>query len=333
MSQAHDRNRGILACLPQFEFARVLDEDPGFRTAILLGTLPSIIDGEPVRQSAIVSLSRTHIPSSVISNTRPLFGAERDLAAPASNPSEASIDTSTLLLEENNDIYTWMFASFADDRSGSHRSRDVKVTLIFPATEAHIRKYTKQRYTMVKETPETYEAVVRPFILNVPRSRTQWVMDILEGRSEQDKVLFDCADFILLPDMKWDLTTVSSLYICAIARDESLKSLRDLRAAHIPLLKTIQREAARVVAEKWPAVGAGGLRMFIHYQPTYYHFHIHIVNVNGGEGVGRMAVGQAHLLDDVIALLEVQGEVYARTTLTYSLGDQHALYDALTSVA
>ena len=95
------------------------------------------------------------------------------------------------------------------------------------------------------------------------------VLDILEGRAEQEKVLYDCPDFILVPDMKWDLTTISSLYICAIARVERLRSLRDLRGEHIPLLKGIQREATRVVAEKWPAVGAGGLRMFIHYQPTY----------------------------------------------------------------
>ena len=33
-----------------------------------------------------------------------------------------------------------MFASFADDNAGSHKYRDVKITLIFPATEAHIRK-------------------------------------------------------------------------------------------------------------------------------------------------------------------------------------------------
>ena len=95
------------------------------------------------------------------------------------------------------------------------------------------------------------------------------VLDILEGRAEQEKVLYNCSDFILVPDMKWDLTTVSSLYICAIARVEGLRSLRDLRGEHIPLLKGIQREATRVVAEKWPAVGAGGLRLFIHYQPTY----------------------------------------------------------------
>ncbi|KAI4294319.1 HIT-like protein [Schizophyllum commune Loenen D] len=309
MASTDQKRHAILARLPHFELTRVLDEDPGSKSAISLGTLPvavggetpaSAVDGEmpPAvesnRQPAIITLSKTHIPSS----------------------------------------YTWMFASFADDKAGSRNYRDVKITLIFPATEAHIRKYTKQKYTMVRETPETYANIVEPYISSIPKSRTQWlvVLDILEGRAEQEKVLYNCPDFILVPDMKWDLTTISSLYICAIARVEGLRSLRDLRGEHIPLLKGIQREATRVVAEKWPAVGAGGLRMFIHYQPTYYHFHVHIVNVNGGESIARMAVGTAHLLDDVISLLEVQPDIYARTTLTYSLGDQHGLYAALTDV-
>ncbi|KAI5888407.1 HIT-like protein [Schizophyllum commune H4-8] len=336
MTSTDQKRRDTLARLPHFELTRVLDEDPGSKSAILLGTLPAVVDGETtpstdtVRQLAIITLSKTHIPSSVLSEGQPLFAPA---AGEAISPALASIDIGTLLVEESTDIYTWMFASFADDKAGSHKYRDVKITLIFPATEAHIRKYTRQKYTMVRETPETYANIVEPYISSIPKSRTQWVLDILEGRAEQEKVLYNCPDFILVPDMKWDLTTISSIYICAIARVEGLRSLRDLRGEHIPLLKGIQREATRVVAEKWPAVGAGGLRMFIHYQPTYYHFHVHIVNVNGGELIARMAIGTAHLLDDVISMLEVQPDIYARTTLTYSLGDQHGLYTALLAVA
>ncbi|KAL1717115.1 HIT-like domain-containing protein [Schizophyllum commune] len=353
MTSTDQKRRDILARLLYFELTRVLDEDPGSKSAILLGTLPSAVDGktpasavdgetfpavdgEAARRPAIITLSKTHIPSSALSDGQPLFGRGQnsDLSASATGKplTPAPIDISTLLVEESTDIYTWMFASFADDKAGSRNYRDVKITLIFPATEAHIRKYTKQKNTMVRETPETYANIVEPYISSIPKSRTQWVLDILEGRAEQEKVLYNCPDFILVPDMKWDLSTISSLYICAIARVEGLRSIRDLRGEHIPLLKGIQREATRVVAEKWPAVGAGGLRMFIHYQPTYYHFHVHIVNVNGGESIARMAVGTAHLLDDVISLLEVQPDIYARTTLTYSLGDQHGLYAALTDV-
>jgi m7GpppX diphosphatase len=94
------------------------------------------------------------------------------------------------------------------------------------------------------------------------------VDDILEGRSEQDKVLFSSEDFVLLPDMKWDLHTVQSLYLVAISRDPTLRSLRDLQSKHVPLLKEIRDVACNVTNQKF-GIPKGGLRMWIHYQPSY----------------------------------------------------------------
>ena len=41
------------------------------------------------------------------------------------------------------------------------------------------------------------------------------------------------------------------------------------------------------------------IRAYIHYHPTYYHLHVHFIHVSVDVGAG-MAVGKAHLLDDVI---------------------------------
>jgi m7GpppX diphosphatase len=80
------------------------------------------------------------------------------------------------------------------------------------------------------------------------------------------------------------------------------------------------------------------------------HFHLHIVNANQ-VGMMGMAVGQAHLLDDIISLvslLRIPTDIYGpdfsiqldmespdgpgifeRMTLTYGLGDQHGLFEAM----
>jgi m7GpppX diphosphatase len=73
---------------------------------------------------------------------------------------------------------------------------DVKINIIFPATEVHIRKvpnlqflagystnfsskYSKQELRMIHESPELYESVVKPYIHAFPAARTQWfVFDI-----------------------------------------------------------------------------------------------------------------------------------------------------------
>ena len=124
--------------------------------------------------------------------------------------------------------------------------------------------------------------------------------------------------------MKWDLKTVSSLYLVSIVQDRTIRSMRDLRKCHIGMLKDIRREAARIVSEKW-GLGNGSLRIYVHYQPSYCksrefthipyvfftffimkiidHFHVHIVNANYQASMMSMTVGQAHLLDDIVSLV------------------------------
>jgi m7GpppX diphosphatase len=113
--------------------------------------------------------------------------------------------------------------------------------------------------------------VVEPYISSFPPERTAWVHAILEGRKEADRVLFSSAGaegFMLLPDLKWDGTTTAALYLTAIVRDASIRSMRDLTRRHIGLLKSIKREAYAVCGDKW-GVQPGELRLFIHYQPSY----------------------------------------------------------------
>ncbi|KAF9561794.1 mRNA decapping enzyme [Agrocybe pediades] len=296
--------------LKAFAYERILNEDPFTHSIILLGTFP-VPANLSERVKAVVRIERTTLNADE---------GVRLLGDPGL--------LTRIKLEQSTDIYTWLFGWLGEERAG-----DVKVNIICPATETHINKYLKQEHVLVHETPELYEKIVKPYIAAFPPSRTQWVENILTGLSEKDKILFNSPDFLILPDMKWDLKTVTSLYLIAIVQDRSIRSLRDLRRRHIPLLQSIRREAARVVGEKW-GLGKGSLRMYIHYQPSYYHFHVHMVNANYQGNILGMAVGQAYILDDVISLLELDPEdgpgIYERMTLTYGLGDQHGLFKALT---
>jgi len=248
---------------------------------------------------------------------------------------------------ESTDIYTWLFGWLSDTREkdGDGKGADLKINAICPATDIHIRKYTAQRIVMVHETPVLYLRIVVPYIDNLPKSRTQWVDNILSGLSEQSQILHNCQEFVILPDMKWDLITVSSLYLVAIARDQSqeggtgprrIRCMRDLRRGDLPLLNKIRRKAGKIVKARW-GLGEGGVRCYIHYHPSYYHFHVHIVNANYmGLGAG-MTVGQAWLLDDVISLLELDpptnsGGIMERMTFTYGLGEQHGLFEEMRAV-
>ncbi|KAI0764831.1 scavenger mRNA decapping enzyme [Fomes fomentarius] len=298
------------ALLRQFQFERVLNEDPVTHALTLLGTLP--VEGSSGAAPAILRIEKTA------------------LSVDAADQIVAKFLESTKLIE-GTDIYTWMFGWLAK----STDSPDVKINIVHPATEVHIRKYSRQEVAIVHETPELYERIVKPYITAFPPSRTQWVENILNGTSEVEKVLFrdpsSESGYLILPDMKWDLTTLSSLYLVAISFNRSIRSLRDLNKNHLGMLQSIRLEAARVVKERW-GLGPGSLRMFIHYQPSYYHFHVHIVNANY-QGLPGMAAGQAHLLDDVISLIECSPDdgpsILQKMTLTYALGEQHGLYEPM----
>lgn len=42
------------------------------------------------------------------------------------------------------------------------------------------------------------------------------------------------------------------------------------------------------------------LRIYVHYQPSYYHFHVHFCHTGLGANSPGAAVGKAHLLDDIL---------------------------------
>lgn len=112
---------------------------------------------------------------------------------------------------------------------------------------------------------------MEPYISSFPPERIAWVHAILDGKKEADRVLFSSAGdegFMLIPDLKWDGTTLPALYLTALVRDGSIRSLRDLKRGHVGLLREIRRQAYATVKEVY-GVGAGELRLFVHYQPSY----------------------------------------------------------------
>ncbi|GAA5854071.1 hypothetical protein JCM8547_008214 [Rhodosporidiobolus lusitaniae] len=305
--------------LQSFQFERVLSEDSRAIVAYLFGTA---IPEQGERALCILKIEKTPL-------------------APDEAKSLAVREVwSKLVTVTCNDIYSTSLAWFAPGRS----TADVQLSSICPATEKHIKKYSVQESRFVRETPALYETVVKPYIDSLSPSTISWVYNILEGMAEAENVLFRDDDpetgFVLTPDLKWDQKTMSALYLLVLTQDRSLRSLRDLRPRHLPLLKNIRQEAERVAVERY-GIDKGELRFFVHYQPSYYHFHVHVVHLNYVNFSG-ITVGQAHLLDDLIDLLELEvevvtngggvaplGSVFERRTFTYALGLEHALYKLL----
>ena len=54
-------------------------------------------------------------------------------------------------------------------------------------------------------------------------------------------MIFDDADagFVFLPDMKWNEKLIEDLYVMAVVYERGIRTLRDLTAVHLSLLRNI----------------------------------------------------------------------------------------------
>ncbi|CAK7228482.1 hypothetical protein SCUCBS95973_006894 [Sporothrix curviconia] len=315
------------ALVPKFQYEKTLNQDQAGRRTSLYGS----IDGQP----ALLVLERAPFPTSAdyLGSVAGSLRALRNLGA--------------------NDIYHWYMAAeggSVDGDNGDNGDSNLKINLIYPCTPQHVRKYSRQGVRLVTETAEIYRDRVRPFVqAQRDAGRLNWVFNIIEGRKEVEDVIFRTPydpqttneqGFLLLPDLNWDRQTLEALHLLAVVERRDLWSLRDLRRRHIPWLRQMRQQLVDAAVGVYAAQGLGlehdQLKLYVHYQPTYYHFHIHIVHVQLEAGATQ-ATGKAVGLESLIEQLEHMGSSSGQdedmgmdaVTLSYTLGEASELWAAV----
>ncbi len=269
-----------------------------------------------------------------IDNIPALLSAER--AAFPSDPKTLNAFHSAITNVKNlgaNDIYHWYLAT-----SGSTDVAlpDLKLNLIYPCTEKHIKKYSPQNVRMVTETPQIYKDHVHPYMQKQrDEGRLNWVFNIIEGRTEQEDVMLrdqgegDRDGFLLLPDLNWDRKTLTSLHLLGLVERRDIWSLRDLKKENVGWLKHMKEKILDATIQLYPTLEKDMLKLYIHYQPTYYHFHIHVVHVVLEAGATQ-ATGKAFGLENIISQLETLSggpeAGMADVSLTYYVGEANELW-------
>ncbi|KAJ9579719.1 hypothetical protein L9F63_004645 [Diploptera punctata] len=222
--------------------------------------------------------------------------------------------------EFSNDIYGF-YECFPKEKYNG-----VKATVIHPATEKHIIKYLSQEIHLIEETAELYKSITLPFLENETFS-IQWVFNILEHKKEADRIIFEDPSpdigFILLPDLKWDAKQVEDLYLIAIVHQKDIKSLRDLNDKHLPLLKNIKEKGIKTIEEKFRLPGSQ-LRIYVHYQPSFYHLHVHFTYLK--YDAPGIFTEKSHLLSTIIENIELMPDYYQRVTLPFVVKETDNLF-------
>ncbi|VVT47113.1 uncharacterized protein SAPINGB_P001549 [Magnusiomyces paraingens] len=284
-----------------FQFSRILSNSTDSKKIYLLGTIDS--------QNAIVAIEKVAF----------------DLD-PKSLSDYKSLGIDQLRLLDINDVYSWNMATLIQNIDSNPAA---KVNVIYPASDTHIKKYQESKPRYIVETPELYQKYVAPYVESMRGDRIKWVHQILFKGTEAERVLTRVDEdpsgrngtFVLLPDLKWDRKTLETLYLIAISIKD-IASIRDLTEAHIPMLESIRDKIYATVYEKY-GLEPSQLKIYVHYQPSYYHFHIHVTHVQ----LQQNDFGRSIFLDSVIEQLRHLGpEGFSKATLTYLLSDTHDLW-------
>ncbi|KAI9862233.1 MAG: hypothetical protein M1824_001614 [Vezdaea acicularis] len=292
-----------LSLVPLFKLDKILNQDRGDLRIVLYGSISE--------KPAILIAERTAFPTS-----------REDLAA---------LPESLLHVRNlgDNDIYRWYLASSRP----APQCPDIKLNLIFPCTDAHVKKYSRQGTRMVTETPQTYASNIRPYMQRKrEEGRLNWVWNIIEGRTEQEDVLYKETGeegFLVLPDLNWDRKTMTSLHLLGLMERRDIWSVRDLKKKHIGWLKHMHTKIMDATIKMYPELERDQLKLYVHYQPTYYHFHVHVVHV-ALEAGATQATGKALGLDNIISQLERMAgrdeSGMADVSLTYFIGEASELW-------
>lgn len=290
--------------LSQFKYIKTLNQDEVSKSLSLYGFIPLNGEDEVTKENrAILHINKQNVAASDI------------------------LTYTNFKNTKDNDCYHWGEGSLKTKDEAS----DYKFNLIYPASDKHLSKYDQEvKYCQVIETPEIYQKTVKPYIdYNIEEGSIQWVYNIIQGKTEQEFVRFNEPDFMVLPDMKWtDETDLKNMYLLLLFKDSKFKSIRDFNCEeHLTMLKNVKKFVEHEILKKYGNTSIDKVKLYFHYQPSYYQLHLHIVHADNEINYKSMLLGKdCHFLDTVINNMEMAIDYYQRCNLVYYLSDSSELY-------
>jgi len=103
----------------------------------------------------------------------------------------------------------------------------------------------------------------------------QWIYHMLDGMSEPD-----AKEVVYLNEPGWmlckDMHQGSDFRMLVLFRDRSLKTIRDLRIEHVPLLRDMQAKVRQWLSATVATNQVAEYEIYFHYMPSVYQLHAHV---------------------------------------------------------
>lgn len=153
---------------------------------------------------------------------------------------------------------------------------------------------------------ETYTEYLK-YIEDRDLSKDQWIYDIIDKKTEQNKILYQDDDIIIIPDYSWNENILDRMHLLTIPTDKNIRCIRTLNNSHVNLLQKIKNKTLEIIKNKY-GFDTEQIKMFVHYTPSTYHLHVHFSLVSNTEI--NSSVEYSHELTNIIFNLEMNGDYY-----------------------
>jgi len=160
---------------------------------------------------------------------------------------------------------------------------------------------------MMNETYNDY----KQFIQNYDMNKDIWIYNIIDKLSEQENILFRDDKYIFIPTITWN-KSINNLHILGFPIDKNIRCLRDLTKKDIIMLKELKYIGLNIINTNY-GLNENELKIYIHYNPSTYHLHVHFVNIAYINVCS--SVEYSHLLDSIIFNLELDNDYYKKIIL------------------
>jgi m7GpppX diphosphatase len=189
--------------------------------------------------------------------------------------------------------------------------------LNYPVDESLVDSY-REKSKIVKETYEDYKTKIEPYINTILDNNTKWINNILNNKSETDRILVKNEKFLIIKNLSWEQD--NDFYVLVIPY-EKIKNIRHLNKSHEQLLIDMKLETLKL-AKKYN-IDEDELYFFFHYHPSCYHLHLHCCMIN--HKALKLKFHRHVMLDDVIENInEIE-----KKTMKYEMNISNPIYKLL----
>lgn len=112
----------------------------------------------------------------------------------------------------------------------------------------------------------------------VQKDRCKWIYDIIDGKVNQQYVIYNHESFIIISD-KLSYMDVKDVHLIAFVKTKKLRTIKDIRRRHISLITAIRDTGIKYLHNKYQ-FNIVNINTYFNYPPGTYLLHIHFAYKN-----------------------------------------------------